>query len=220
MQQSELPLYPKLSSIYNKIMQLAIAIVIIVVLMEFWLYASRSMENTIGHNFTQTSRDFVSQVNKGLTAIILSNESIADKQIINKQIQAYIDQSAQPKWIKDISYYGETGELLLSSTDQRSINALYGISLYQPNLSKQYVPFVEDVLTENSHGYLRVTMERDYFTSRLSQANFEHYDFIRVMMILAGLVGFLLTRGLNRFSRQGYRLNKNINKANHSAHEK
>ena len=214
MQQPELPLYPKLSSIYNKIMQLAIAIVIIVVLMEFWLYASRSMETTISQNFTQTSRDFVSQLNKGFSAVIVSNEALADKQLMNKHLQAFIDQSAQPEWIKDISYYGVTGQLLLSSTDQKPINALYGISVYQPDLSDKYSPFVEEVRTDNFHGYLRVTMERGYFTDRLSQANFEHYDFIRIMMILAGLVGFLLTRGLNRFSRQGYRLNKQINKAN------
>ncbi|GHE87615.1 AhpA/YtjB family protein [Thalassotalea profundi] len=220
MQQSELPLYPKLSSIYNKIMQLAIAIVIIVVLMEFWLYASRTMENTISQNFTQTSKDFIAQVNKGLTAIIVSNESIADKQLMNKHLQAFIDESAQPQWIKDISYYGETGQLLLSSTDQESINALYGISLYHSNVSEQFSPFIEEVRTPNTQGYLRITMKRGYFTDRLSQANFEHYEFIRIMMILAGLVGFLLTRGLNRFSRQGYRLNKNINKAKDSLPDK
>ncbi|XQW84065.1 AhpA/YtjB family protein [Thalassotalea piscium] len=217
MQQSELPLYPKLSSIYNKIMQLAIAIVIIVVLMESWLYASRSMENTINNNFTQTSRDYVSQVNRGITAIILSNELLADKQIITKHIQKFIDESAKPRWIKDISYYGDTGQLLLSSSEQKSINALYGISLYQPNLSDKYFPFVEDIRTDNFHGYLRVTMERDYFTRELTQANFEHYDLIRLMMILAGFVGFLLTRGLNRFSRQGYRLNKTIKQHNASS---
>ncbi|GAA5140703.1 AhpA/YtjB family protein [Thalassotalea piscium] len=212
MQQPELPLYPKLSSIYNKIMQLAIAIVIIVVLMEVWLYASRSMEKTIEHNFTQTSRDYIAQVNRGLQSILISNELLADKQLMTQHIQTYIDESAQPEWIKDISYYGKTGQLLLSSTEHKTMNSLYGISLYQPDLSEQFLPFVANVRTENFEGYLRITMEREYFTSRLSQANFEHYDIIRLMMILAGLVGFLLTRGLNRFSRQGYRLNKNSNK--------
>ena len=213
MQQSELPLYPKLSSIYNKIMQLAIAIVILVVLMEFWLYASRTMESSIEENFQQTSTDYIAQVNRGLIAILASNKPNINKQLTHSEIQTYIDESAVPKWVKSISYYSETGQLLLASKEQKSVNDLYGISDFHQNVSKKYIPFVDEIRTANFRGYLRITLEKSYFTSGLSQANFEHYELIRIMMIMAGFVGFLLTRGLNRFSRQGYRLNKNTNAA-------
>lgn len=207
MQQSELPLYPKLSSIYNKIMQLAIAIVCIIVLMEVWIYTSRSMDNSILANFTQTSRDYVTQVNHGLSALLISK----DKQ----RIQAYIDQSATPTWIKDITYYDVTGRLLMSSSGYEPINDLYGINVYQVDVSDRYIPFVQEVRTEQLKGYLRVTLERDYFTKSLTKANYEHYELLRIMMMVAGLVGFLLTRGLNRFSRQGYRLHIKSDKPTH-----
>ena len=46
MTQTEQPLYPKLSSIYNKIMQLAIAIAFIIVLMNLWLYSQTMNKQT------------------------------------------------------------------------------------------------------------------------------------------------------------------------------
>ena len=205
MQQSELPLYPKLSSIYNKIMQLAIAIVCIVVLMEVWIYTSRSMDNSIIENFTQTSRDYVTQVNHGLSALL------DDK----KKVQAFIEQSATPDWIKDITYYDVTGRLLMSSSGYKPINEMYGISQYHADVSDRYIPFIQEVRTDNLKGYLRVTLERDYFTKSLTQANYQHYELLRIMMMVAGLIGFLLTRGLNRFSRQGYRLHVKTDRQPH-----
>jgi len=201
MQQSELPLYPKLSSIYNKIMQLAIAIIIIVVLMEVWLFTSKAMEASIEQNFRQVNRDYIEQLSRGVEALLPGKR---------ENIQSFIENSAKPEWVKDISFYGVTGQTLFSSEQQESIRDLYGINQFQLNVSDKFVPFIHEVRTDELKGYLRLTVEREYFTGSLSQANYQHYDLLRVMMMLAGLVGFLLTRGLNRFSRQGYRLNKSI----------
>ena len=51
MKQIEQPLYPKLSSIYNKIMQLAIAIVLIIVLLNLWLASSNQSKDSIEEHF-------------------------------------------------------------------------------------------------------------------------------------------------------------------------
>ena len=53
---------------------------------------------------------------------------------------------------------------------------------------------------------MRLTLDKKYLTLDLLKNNDEQFTLLRLMMIIAGIVGFLLTRGLNRFSRQGFRL--------------
>jgi membrane protein len=55
-------------------------------------------------------------------------------------------------------------------------------------------------------GYVRLTLDKTYLTTKLLKNNDQQFTLLRLMMIIAGVVGFLLTRGLNRFSRQGFRL--------------
>ena len=50
-------------------------------------------------------------------------------------------------------------------------------------------------------------MEYSYLIDILAKTDDDQQALFRLMLLLAGLVGFLLTRGLNRFSRRGYRLN-------------
>ena len=85
------------------------------------------------------------------------------------------------------------------------MNDLYGISEEKINQSSDYVPFVQEVRDEKLLGYLRVTIEKSYLNDTLSDGSEDRQKLLRLMLIIAGAVGFLLTRGLNRFSRQGYR---------------
>ena len=70
------------------------------------------------------------------------------------------------------------------------------------------MPFVEEIRTENIEGYVRVTLKKSLLTQALHQADMENSERQRVLMVIAGIVGFFLTRGLSRFSRQGFRLSK------------
>lgn len=198
MTQAEQPLYPKLSSIYNKIVQLAIAIAFIVVLMNLWIFISQDMEQSIEDHFTFTSNQYVEQM---IPALV----SFSD--LKSKKTLAYLEQSAKVEWIQQIDLYDVTGQLI-NSGKNKTIKDLYGISLNHQNTSRAYVPFVSEIRTNKLIGYIRVTVEKRYFVEALKDANKRHYDLIRLMMLIAGFVGFLLTRGLNRFSRQGFRLAK------------
>jgi membrane protein len=68
------------------------------------------------------------------------------------------------------------------------------------------VPFVSEIRKERLIGYVRLTLDKNYLTTKLLKNNDQQFTLLRLMMIIAGVVGFLLTRGLNRFSRQGFRL--------------
>ena len=99
----------------------------------------------------------------------------------------------------------------LAPLKSKSINDLYGISPHQRNVTETLTPFVKEIRHTDSsrynlHGYLRFTIEQSYLTGALAIADEEQQSLQRLMLLLAGLVGFLLTRGLNRFSRRGYRL--------------
>ena len=223
MKQAEQSLYPKLSSIYNKILQLASAISLIIVLISILQSTGVKNSNNLTEHFNFIAKQQLHQAIVGVT-VLLEQEH---KNNIEKKalLQRYLDGLAKVNFVKQAHLYDATGMLLVASTsveiDKRgneiarpkakSINDLYGISPHQRNLSDKLTPFVEEVRHSDAssyklHGYLRFTIEPSYLTSILAQADEEQQSLQRLMLLVAGVVGFLLTRGLNRFSRRGYRL--------------
>jgi len=191
------PLYPKLSSIYNKIMQLAIAIVFIILLMNLWLFNDNQNKQAIDDHFYYVGQQYLKQNTLGLSVVIKQDK---------KLLQNYVDNISQVDWLKELYVYDATGQLIASSQPHHSIKDLYGISPFKINKSEQHVPFIGEIRTDKLHGYIRMTVKKKYLTDSLLASHDEQYSWLRLMMIIAGVVGFLLTRGLNRFSRQGFRI--------------
>jgi len=197
MKSSNLPLYPKLSSIYNKIMQLAIGIVLIVVLLNLWVTSNARSEKTIHDHFYTLAKQQLEQA----ISTIKSLQMIDSHDELNK----YIAGVAQSDWVYDARIYDETGKIIASSDNSLSIKDVYGITLNKSNKSDKYVPFIQEIRTEKLIGYIRITVKKAYFTDDLFSTNYDNHAMTRLMMLIAVCIGFLLTRGLNRFSRQGYR---------------
>ena len=223
MKQAEQPLYPKLSSIYNKILQLASAILLIIVLMSLWQSTRERNSDNLTTHFNYIAKQQLLQAIAGVVVILeQSHESKVDKDAF---LQRYLDGLTKVNFVKQAHLYDATGLLVVSSASMekdkhgnelapsivKSINDLYGISLHQRNVTDTLTPFVEEIrrtdsTSYNLHGYLRFTIEQSYLTDILAKADAEQQSLQRLMLLLAGVVGFLLTRGLNRFSRRGYRL--------------
>lgn len=202
---------PKLSSIYNKILQLFSAVLLIVVLLNIWLITATKSQVNLQHHFGELGEKYLQQVAAGVS--VLLPETQASK---NLPLQNYINNIAKADFIKQVHLYDETGLLIVRGhVDSEggvladlSIHDLYGISVNKLDRSKRYIPFIQEIRDDKLRGYLRVTIEKSYLIADLSQENDNRQSLFRMMIIMAGLVGFLLTRGLNRFSRQGYRLPK------------
>lgn len=211
MNKLEQPLYPKLSSIYNKILQLVSAILLIVLLMTFWLANTEKSNQVVEQHFAQVSESFLQQAVAGVSVLLTENEALMSKKNRHAQLQSYLNNLASADHIKQIHLYDNTGLLLLTSATNGeasdSIKLLYGIdeSLATLDKSKQFVPFIKEIRTEHLIGYLRFTIEKSDLISPLTKNNSESQTLFRLLLIIAGLIGFLLTRGLNRFSRQGFR---------------
>lgn len=198
MQQTELPLYPKRSSIYNKISQIVIAITIIIVVLSLWSIRNQKNLAQIDQHFSQISKQHMFQIKLSLAHVIENNLSIQD----------YIDQVSQQSWLKSLHWYGPTGVLLAQSEQAVPISELYGLKQDTADRSEEYIPFVTEVYSDKLEGYLRVTIEKSQLTQSLLQMNEDNLSLFRLIILLAGIAGFLITRGFNRFSRQGFRLGK------------
>ena len=196
MKHIELSLYPKLSPIYNKIIQLASAILLILVVLYLWVLANERHQQTLNQHFHFISEQYLSQVAQGVYVFNHNKGSITN----------FIDQIANKVWIKDISYYDKTGQIIYQSDQQDSINDLFGLSSVNTNRSIKYVPFIQELRDNELEGYIRLTVERSLLLKELNVAGNDQYRSLGLMLLMAGLIGFLLTRGFNRFSRQGYRV--------------
>ncbi|WP_236559767.1 AhpA/YtjB family protein [Colwellia sp. 20A7] len=214
MNKLEQPLYPKLSSIYNKILQLVSAILLIVMLLVFLVDNTEKNNQVVEQHFEQVADKLLEQAIAGISVILMDNTSSISKKERNAQLQAYLNNLADADYIKHVHLYDTTGLLMLKSESSGEISStikyLYGIDEVMPSLdkSKQYVPVIKEIRSTNIKGYLRLTIEKYYLTSALIRNNYESHTSFRLLLLAAGVIGFLLTRGLNRFSRQGYRAPK------------
>ena len=212
MKQLEQPLYPKLSSIYNKILQLLSAILLIVLLMTLWVSTSERSEQVLSVHFEQTSKKFLQQAIAGVVVILAGKEAPKSEEMRHAQLQSYLNHLGGADFVKQVHFYDETGLLLLKSFSggeaSATMKSLYGIDESVQTLDKSniYSPFVSEIRTDKLIGYLRLTIEKSHLTASLAKDGDNMQTLYRFLLIIAGLVGFLLTRGLNRFSRQGFRL--------------
>ncbi len=220
----EQPLYPKLSSIYNKILQLVSAILLIVVLMAIWVASVEKSQQIISQHFEQTAKQFLQQAIAGVSTLLAENSvnvgvvkagSVkVSRKTRHALLQNYFNKMAQADFVRDIHLYDATGLLILEAKHENysssSIKTLFGIEQAQKTLDKSdlYITFISEIRQEKLKGYLRITLEKSLLTAVLEQESHERQALFRVLLIIAGLIGFLLTRGLNRFSRQGFRVPK------------
>lgn len=206
MVQTEQSLYPKLSSIYNKIMQLAIAIVLIVVVLNLWVSSDLKYNQVIQEHVSSIGHNYTTNIAKTISMMLAEKRTKANKKLLKK----YVESLNASFFIKDARLYDKSGQLLLSTKNTLSINELFGISQNKLNRSDEFLPFVEELHGNNNKvkGYLRLTINKSFLTTSINTNNANKRQLERLIFIIAGIIGFLLTRGFNRFSRQGYRIKR------------
>ena len=198
--------------IIDKILQLLSAILLILLLMTLWVSTAEKSEQALSLHFEQTADKFLQQAIAGVSVLLVEKGTLQNKKARLAQLQSYLNNLGEADFIKQVHLYDETGLLLLKSTTDgetgSTIKSLYGIdeSLQTLNKSRVYSPFIREIRTDKLVGYLRLTIEKSYLTATLAKEDHNTQTLYRFLFIIAGVVGFLLTRGLNRFSRQGFRI--------------
>ena len=196
MEQLEQPLYPKLSPIYNKILQLAIAILLLVLLMNFWVDSRDAQQAQIQAHAHKVGQLYLAQAAASAIPYLSAEQN---------KLQDFTDTLVKQALVKSVHVYDKTGQRIASSAQAESINDLFGISINKINQADELLPFVQELRTEQLNGYIRLSLHRSILADELAENSRSQYDIMRLLLIVAGFIGFLLTRGLNRFSRQGYR---------------
>ena len=196
MKQIEQPLYPKLSPIYNKILQLAVAILLIVFLMNFWVKSRDAQQMQIQEHANRMGKLYLAQASTSAMPYLAQDQSL---------LQQYADRLVLQPLVKSVHIYDITGQTMANTEQAESVNDLYGLSVKKLNQTDEVMPFVQELRTDELHGYIRLSLYRNILVDELAQNSRSQYDMMRLLMMVAGIIGFLLTRGLNRFSRQGYR---------------
>lgn len=196
MKQKQQPLSPKLSSVYNKILQLAIAVFLIVMVMNFWVSSRHEQQMQIQQHANTVGKMYLAQAATSVSPLLSKQPS---------DLQEYVDGLAQQPLVESVHVYGKTGQTIAASRQNQSIKDLFGLSPASINKSDVITPFVKELRIEALEGYIRLSLNRSLLTDDLIANSNSQYDIIRLLMIVAGIIGFLLTRGLNRFSRQGFR---------------
>lgn len=198
MTQTELPLYPKISTIYNKILQLAIAIIIIGILLHSTIDRVIKDEKQVETYFTQYGHDYLSQAASATTMLI--------QDATKEHLKQHIENLSSVPFVNSVFLYDKNGQEIFSAGELKTIKTLYGIDTHQEPSYQKYTPFVAELRGDKLHGYLRLTIEQPVIVQRLEQDNAEHQEQVRYLLFMAGVAGFFLTRGLSRFNRKGFRV--------------
>ena len=213
MKKSELPLYLKISPIYNKILQLAIAVICIAVLMNVFTQSQNTHNSVISKHFSDSSKE---QLSQAVAALKVLNRK-KDRQAIDE----YVKTLSQLPTIHDVSYYDATGLLIASannvgensdssadSDEHLSVNDFFNLHEQSLKHRLDFKTFVQEVRDPQLIGYLRITINEKQVAKALNQSSFDVHETMRLMALFAVVIGFFLTRGFSRFSRQGFRLSK------------
>ncbi len=189
--QTELPLYPKISSIYNKILQLAIAIVLIVVLLNMLITRYNDQAQLISSQQQAFADDYINQAAQAMLVLLKQGKKAATNE--------YLAKLALPEFISGVTLYDQTGQTVGVGGKEQSIHELFGINTPEVSQYSDVSPLVVELRDEKLQGYLRFTISKQAWQQSLQQANTEHQEIMRYMLLVAGLIGFLLARGLSRF---------------------
>jgi membrane protein len=193
MSHSELTLYPKSYYIHKLILQIVLAVVMILALLNLWLSVSVKNHQMVEENFNQVGQAALSQAGIAVTSILASGNA--------SQLQAYISQLGQSAFIKEVHLYDTRGKLIAQSEQATKVNSLYNLSELENKLSSGYVPFVQEIRGDKLQGYLRLTIEKTNLTGPLRRTEQENQHLLRYMLIITLVIGLLITRSLSRFGR-------------------
>ncbi|QBY05157.1 hypothetical protein E2K93_12530 [Thalassotalea sp. HSM 43] len=191
-------IYPQVTPIYVKLMQIGVAVILLLMILNLSVMGVDDSEDLLDKHFDAVAKQHL------LQAVNTSKVLLADKN--KQQIQAFVSSLADADFVEQAVLYDSKGEAIASSDNQTSIQQLYGLSLGSESQAADYVPFIEEIREQKLYGYLRMNLVKQNVTEQMQGQIYSQFELFRIMLITAVVAGFLLTRGLSRFSRHGLRL--------------
>ncbi|WNC67581.1 AhpA/YtjB family protein [Thalassotalea nanhaiensis] len=193
-------IYPKVTSIYNKLLQIGVAIILLLMILNLSIMGMDDSEKLLENHFNTVAKQYLEQsVNTSKVLLVNKNK---------KQLQAFVQSLSDSDLVTEARLYDAQGQTIAESERSTSVSTLVGIEQGSIDNSDLYVPFIKEIRTDKLIGYIRLNLVKDQVIDTMQVQIYSQFELFRIMLIIAVFAGFLLTRGFNRFSRQGLRVSK------------
>lgn len=172
-------------------------IILIILILNLSVINSSDNKKQITKHFQQVSSAFVLQAVNS-TRILLAAKN-------KKQLHSFINSLTESDAVTEAILYDKSGQIIARSEGASSVKELYGVAQGSDDTSLTHIAFIEEIRGDTLQGYLRLNIVKDVLIKPLEVQQRSQDELFRIMLLIAVFAGFLLTRGSNRFSRQGIR---------------
>lgn len=217
---------PKLSStsVYRRLAQILLSLVILVVILNKWVSADLQATSVIEENTKALIDKLVSHSALQASHLIKPNANKKTRKTLTIQLQQLLDDLSQDLHIEQAMIYDHQGTTIAKSNGAISASERHQQQLFPPDA---YTPInIEQAIADNQTlavvheirkndkllGYLRVNYYHQLLVTPNTPKMRQMMEEVLLMMLLSVVMGFLLTRGFARFSRNTFRMSDSDSK--------
>ncbi|GLX81358.1 hypothetical protein [Thalassotalea eurytherma] len=191
MKRIELPLYLKLSTIYNKILQLTIVIVLMLVVLNIHFISSQKSAENIHEYYQQVGQLQLQQLS--------NSAAITLEQGDRKALSRLAEQVSQQAFIRKVTFYDPTGQVIAKSSlanTRDELNTQLTENVDEAQLKATH--FIGEIRTTQLLGYVGISLHDEHIKMPLTNSINHLFEQSRLLFILAGIIGVLLARSLSK----------------------
>ncbi|MEP4889886.1 MAG: AhpA/YtjB family protein [Aliiglaciecola sp.] len=182
---------PSNYSIFKRVANLTLLVVAAAICVNIWLLNTEQSQNWHNNQSSQLGRSLAK-----FTADIIAPH-LQEQQ--NDKILRYINLLSQDQHVAGVSVYNRLGEVVESNEQNASVLASYLIEDEFP------LVFVEEVFLEDKLlGYVRLLLDKQQVMLYHLEYQNQIYKQLLMLMLVAGLVGLLLTRAYYKLRFRHY----------------
>ena len=187
---------PDSTSSTIKLLQLSIAIAGVWLLLQGWVWIQQQGKLLLQQQSTQLTQETLVTLSH-TAAYLIENDQLDGLEQLTQHI-------AQSPYLHDVVVYDANGMRI--SWSQGSTPARL---LYSPTHTEPLLPMVQPIMRDSQLlGYIKLSLRLDASLTPVVMSWQQLMQFLLLMLVVAGVVGYLLRRGFSRFSRQSLRLRR------------
>lgn len=191
--QNHIPI-PDSTSSTIKLLQIGIAIAGIWLLLQCWVWLQQQGTAMLQQQSSQLTRETLTALSH-TAAYLIENDQLDGLEQLTQHI-------AQSPFLHDVVVYDANGMRMSWSPGSEPARLLYSPAQAEP-LQAMVQPIMQG---EQLLGYIKLSLKLDASLTPGSVSWQQLMQYVLLMLILAGFVGYMLRRGFSRLSRQSLRL--------------
>lgn len=187
---------PDSTSSTIKLLQISIAIAGVWLLLQGWVWIQQQGKLLLQQQSTQLTRETLVTLSH-TAAYLIENDQLDGLEQLTQHI-------AQSPYLHDVVVYDTNGMRI--SWSQGSAPARL---LYSPAHTEPLLPMVQPIMQGSQLlGYMKLSLRLDASLTPVVMSWQQLMQLLLLMLVVAGVVGYLLRRGFSRLSRQSIRLRR------------